>query len=100
MSHAIQLSDTLSNFTSDPARYLEQLRRSGEPLLLTVEGENGLVVQDAASYQRCLELIDRLETLAAVKQGLADVAAGRTRPMREAIAELASKHGLAPVEGV
>lgn len=39
---------------------------------------------------------DRLETLAAVKQGLADVAAGRTRPMREALAELASKHGLAP----
>jgi hypothetical protein len=96
MPQTIEASDTLTNFTNDPVRFLDQLRQSGKPLLLTVEGGDGVVVQDAASYQRFLELVDRLEVLAAVKQGLADVAAGRTRPMHEALAELGRKHLASP----
>jgi predicted transcriptional regulator len=37
---------------------------------------------------------EQLETIAAVKEGLKDVAAGRTRPAREVLAELAKKHNL------
>ena len=98
MSPTIHESDTLGNFTADPARFLEKLRQKGEPLLLTVEGQAGVVVQDAASYQRIQEALDKLETLAAVKEGLLDVAAGRTRPMREALEELARKHNMPPVQ--
>jgi PHD/YefM family antitoxin component YafN of YafNO toxin-antitoxin module len=68
-------------------------------MLLTVEGAGNVVVQDADSYQRFLEAVDRLETLAAVKEGLADVEAGRTRPMREFLDELGRKHKLTPTTG-
>lgn len=37
---------------------------------------------------------ERAETLAAIREGLADVAAGRTKPAREVIEELAKKYNL------
>ncbi|QEH34844.1 hypothetical protein OJF2_33890 [Aquisphaera giovannonii] len=36
----------------------------------------------------------REETLEAIRDGLADIQAGRVKPAREAIAELRRKHGL------
>lgn len=98
MPSGITETDTLSNFTRDPARILEKLRADGVPMLLTEEGGTGVVVQDAASFQRFLEKVDQLETIAAVKESLQDVAFGRTRPMREALAELAAKHQLPPAQ--
>jgi PHD/YefM family antitoxin component YafN of YafNO toxin-antitoxin module len=98
MTQGVKEADSLSNFTSNPVAYLEKLRRSGAPLLLTAEGQGDVVIQDAASYQRMLETVDRLEAIAAVKEGLADVAAGRTRPIREVLEEVARKHNLPPVQ--
>ncbi len=98
MAQGVKEADSLRNFTTNPTAYLEKLRRSGAPLLLTVEGQGDVVVQDAASYQRMLETVDRLEAIAGVKEGLADVVAGRTRPIREVLEELASKHNLPAVQ--
>jgi len=98
MLHGITETESLANFTNDPQRFLEKLRQSGEPLLLTEEGKDGVVVQDAATYQRFLQRVDQLEAIAAIKEGLQDMAAGRTRPMREVMAELARKHHLPPVQ--
>lgn len=90
--------DSLTNFKRQTAQYLEQLHESGEPIVLTVNGKAQVVVQDVAGYQRLLELAakaDREETVAAIREGLADVEAGRTRPAREALRNLAKKYGLA-----
>jgi predicted transcriptional regulator len=38
--------------------------------------------------------IQRAETLASIRQGLAAAAAGRVRPARQAILELAAEHGM------
>ena len=40
---------------------------------------------------------EREDTLRAIREGLADAEAGRTRPAREALAELRSKHNLPPL---
>lgn len=39
-------------------------------------------------------LIEEAETLAAIREGLADVDAGRVRPVRAVFAEIAASHGL------
>jgi prevent-host-death family protein len=91
--------DTLTNFKRDTARFLKRLREAKEPVVLTVNGKAELVVQDAASYQALLERVERLEAFAAVKEGLEDVAAGRTRPAGEALEELGRKHKLKPAKG-
>lgn len=90
--------DSLTNFKRQTAQYLEQLHKTGEPVVLTVNGKAQVVVQDAAAYQRLLELAakaDREETVAAIREGLADASAGRTRPARTALKALAKKYGVA-----
>ena len=89
--------DSLTNFKRQTADYLERLHRTGEPVILTVNGKAELVVQDSVAYQKLVEAaaqVDRAVTIAAIREGLADVAAGRTRPARSAFKALATKYGL------
>jgi prevent-host-death family protein len=89
--------DSLTNFKRNTAGYLQQLHQSGAPLVLTVNGRAEVVVQDAAAYQRLLERAaraDMAETVTAIQQGLADAAAGRVKPARQALETLARKYGI------
>lgn len=89
--------DSLTNFKRQTAAYLDQLHKTGEPVVLTVNGKAEVVVQDAAAYQKLLEAAakaERDETIAAIREGLADVAAGRTKTARAALKALAKKHGV------
>jgi prevent-host-death family protein len=90
-------TDLLTSFTDDPQGFLDRLRKTGAPIVLTEAGEPRVVVQDAASYQRFLAMVDQLETIAAVKESLQDEAAGRVYPIREALAQIAAEHQLPPV---
>ena len=93
--------DSLTNFKRHTSDYIRQLHDSGEPVVLTVNGKAEVVVQDAAAYQRLVELAakaDREETVAAIRAGLADVEAGRTKPARSALRALAKKYGI-PTSG-
>ena len=70
--------DSLTNFKRQTADYLRQLHSSGEPLVLTVNGKAEVVVQDAGAYQRLVERAakaDREESVAAIREGLADAEA-------------------------
>ncbi len=93
--------DSLTNFKRQTPEYLRQLRDSGEPLVLTVNGKAEVVVQDAAAYQRLVERAaqaDRNEAIAAIREGLADVETGRVKPARQALEALAKKYGLSVTE--
>ena len=46
---------SLSNFQRNTRDFLQQLKETGRPLVLTVNGKAELVVQDAASYQQALD---------------------------------------------
>lgn len=63
-------------------------------MVLTVNGRAEMVVQDAASYQATLDALERAQANAGIRRGLEDMAAGRTRPAREVIAEIKKKRGL------
>lgn len=82
---------SLSDFKRNSAELLERISRTGNPLVLTVNGRAEAVVQDAAAYQLLLE---RLETFVALQRGLADARAGRTKPARAVFATLRRKHGI------
>jgi prevent-host-death family protein len=71
----------LTDFKRNTAEFLAQLKQTGHPLVLTINGKAELVVQDAKSYQRLLDLAERLETIQAVKEGLASIEAGEGRPL-------------------
>ena len=90
--------DSLTNFKRQTADFLDHLHATGEPLVLTVNGKAQVVVQDAAAYQKLADAAakaDREETMAAIREGLADVKAGRTKPARAVLGRLAKKYGIA-----
>jgi predicted transcriptional regulator len=60
--------------------------------VLTVNGRAELVVQDAEAYQALLAAVDRAEALDAIRRGLEDVTAGRTRPLADAMEDLRRRH--------
>lgn len=78
----------LADFQRHAPEFLRRLKQSGQPLVLTVEGKAEIVVQDAGSYQRLLDLTERLETIEAVKEGLASIDRGEGRPLEDIFDDL------------
>jgi len=85
---------SLSDFKRKTSKFLDRMRDSGHPVVLTINGKAELVVQDAASYQKLLDRLDETEALAGIKRGLADVKAGRVSPLKEFGKEFRKKHGV------
>jgi prevent-host-death family protein len=71
----------LTDFKRNTPEFLRQLKETGNPVVLTINGKAELVVQDAASYQRLFDLAERLEVIQAVKEGLASADRGEGKPM-------------------
>ena len=63
-------------------------------MVLTVNGKAELVVQDAESYRKLLDLVEDARALEAVRQGLADREAGRTISLDEFKEHVRRKHGI------
>ncbi len=51
-------------------------------------------VEQAAAYQRRMDLAAEADELEGVRQGDEDIAAGRTRPADEVFAEMRKQYGL------
>ena len=81
----------LTDFKRHTPDFLRQLKESGSPLVLTVNGKAEIVVQDAKSYQRLLDVAERLETIEAVKEGLASIDKGEGRSVDEVFDDLETK---------
>ncbi len=84
--------DSLTNFKRNTLAFLDRLRESGQPLVLTINGKAQLVVQDAASYQQLLEQIDRLQAIEGIQRGLDEMNAGEGKPLNQVDKEIRKKH--------
>lgn len=80
--------NSLSNFKRNTPEFLRQLKETGHPVVLTINGKAELVVQDAASYQKLIELAERAERLDALRASIADMRAGRVSPVEDMFAEM------------
>jgi prevent-host-death family protein len=85
---------SLSDFKRNTPKYLEQMKRTGRPLVLTINGRAALVVQDAESFQATLEQLAHAEEVAAIRKGVEEFERGEGRPARKALEALRKKHGI------
>ena len=85
---------SLTDFKKRTPEFLQQLKVTGEPVVLTINGKAELVVQDAASYQKLLDLADEAKILEGIRQGLEDVKAGRTISLEDFKEHARKKHGI------
>ncbi len=82
---------SLSHFKRNTAEVMKQMKESGNPVVLTVNGKAEIVVQDATAYQRLLELAEKAEMIEFLSESRADADAGRTVPARELLQSLGQK---------
>ncbi len=89
--------NSLSNFKRKTSEFLHQLKETGHPVVLTINGKAELVVQDTASYQKLIELAERAERMEALQASINDMRAGKVVPVEDMLAEmrqlLAEKQG-------
>src|SRR5712692_5854120 len=82
---------SLSHFKRNTAHVMKRMRKSGNPVVLTVNGKAEVVVQDAAAYQRLLAAATRAEMIEFLSEAKADIDAGRTVPARQFLQSLGQK---------
>lgn len=93
---SLDLADvhSLNEFQQNLEEHVRKLKESGQPVLLTVDGQAEIVVQSAGAYEKLLEDQELLASLRGIRRGLEQSQRGEGRPMREFLEELAAEHGL------
>jgi PHD/YefM family antitoxin component YafN of YafNO toxin-antitoxin module len=98
----------VTDFVRNHRRHQEQLRATGRPELLTINGTPELVIQDVRAYERdaeeaqrireenreLRERLEELETLLALDEAYAEMERGEGRPMEEALPALRERLGI------
>ena len=84
------LTDFLRNHKSHVAR----LQETRTPEVLTVNGKAAVIVQDAESYQEMVERLQYMETLTAIREGLASAERGELKDAGQVYAEMKARYGI------
>ena len=85
---------SLTDFKRKTTQLDGLLKTTGRPLVLTVNGKAELVVQDAASYQQVLDLMDRVEAVEGIRRGLDQMHRGKARPVAQFSKRMRRKYGI------
>ena len=51
---------SLSVFKRDSSKFIKQMKKTGQPIVLTVNGRAAAVIQDADSFQSDMQALERL----------------------------------------
>ena len=87
----------ITNFTEHRKHlreHLTQVRRTGRPLFITTNGKAEAVLLSPEAYDELADKAELVESLAMMDRGVEDIRAGRTRPAKTALREVADELGL------
>ena len=84
----------LSEFQRGAKTFLTTLKETQTPMVLTVNGKAAVVIQDAESYQRLMERMELLESMAGIRKSLDEFEQGKGIPLDEAFQQLQEKHDI------
>lgn len=76
---------SLTTFKRNSSGLMKHMKKTGRPLVLTINGKAEAVLLDAATYQ---EVADHLDAVASVRRGLAQAKKGEGRLADDVLAEL------------
>lgn len=76
---------SMTAFKRDSTGLLEHMRKSGRPLVLTINGKAEAIVLDAASYR---DVAEHLDAIARIRRGLEQAKKGMGRSVDEVFADL------------
>lgn len=88
----------LSTFKRETAKIVRQLKRTRRPIVITIKGKPELVIQDAESYWKLVQTVDRIETVAGIKHGLESMKRNTGKPAETFFEEFFMEKGLSERE--
>jgi hypothetical protein len=80
--------------SSPVVRLLLQLKESGQPITLSINGKAELPVQDATSFEMLLDLVDRLDCIEAIREGLKELDEGKGLSLEQVKQHARNKYGI------
>ena len=81
----------LTEFKRDSARLIAQIKETGRPQILTVNGKAEIVIQSAKAYE---EMVDLLGTLEKIARAAKEHDEGKGIPVDAFFSGFEKKHGL------
>lgn len=85
---------SLTEFQRNAKDHIDRMKQTGQAEVLTVNGQAEVVVQSAAAYEQLVEDAELARSLRVIRKSLEDARAGRMRPMRQALEQIAAKYGI------
>jgi prevent-host-death family protein len=76
---------SLTTFKRNSSGLMKHMRKTGRPLVLTINGKPEAVLLDPTTYQ---EVADHLDAVASIRRGLAQARKGEGRVADDVLAEL------------
>lgn len=76
---------SLTTFKRKSSGLMKRMRKTGRPMVLTVKGRAEAVIMDPAAYQK---MADQLDSILAIRRGLAQARRGAGRPVDEVFAQM------------
>ena len=84
----------LTDFLRNHKAHLTRLKETRTPEILTVNGRAEVVMLDAESYQELVDRLHHMETVAAIREGIASAERGEMKPAEQVFAEMKAKYGV------
>ncbi len=84
----------LTDFLRNHKAHVNRLKKTRTPEVLTINDRAELVVLDVKSYQAIVEKLDRLETIATIRESVTSAERGELKPAEQILAEMRAKYGL------
>jgi prevent-host-death family protein len=76
---------SLTTFKRNSSGLMKRMRKTGRPLILTVNGKAEVVLLDAKDYQ---QVADHLDAIANIRQGLLEAERGQGQPAKQVFDEI------------
>jgi PHD/YefM family antitoxin component YafN of YafNO toxin-antitoxin module len=85
MINVAQDIHSLTTFKRKSSSLMKKMKKTGRPLVLTINGKAEAIVLDPAAYQ---QVADHLDAIASIRRGLAQARRGEGRPAEDVFDEL------------
>src|ERR1051325_7144335 len=84
----------MTDFLRNHKAHLARLKETRVPEVLTVNGKAEVGIQDADSDQEMRDRLHHMETITAIREGIASADRGELKPAEQVLAEMKAKYGI------
>jgi PHD/YefM family antitoxin component YafN of YafNO toxin-antitoxin module len=81
----------LADFLRDHESHIARIHETRAPEVLTVDGRASVVLLDAETYESILDRIYHVETVEAIREGIASADRGELKPVEQVLAEMKAR---------